>query len=156
MTDLRPLKGARIWLSGSISPEIDGRAADSFNAFVAGVSALIFSAGGSIIHGSHPSIVPTLLKSAENYQAARGSRDCLVLAASKFYHERYAAQLAHWQSKSIVHEEPTVEDDEEKSMVRLRHWIADRCDAMIGVGGKWWKENPGAAGIPQEFELARD
>src|SRR5262245_66643917 len=77
MTDLRPLKGARIWLSGSISPEIENEAVDSFSAFVARISELIFSAGGSIIHGSHPSIVPTLLNSAAKHQAAKGSRDCL-------------------------------------------------------------------------------
>jgi uncharacterized protein len=83
MMDLHPLKGARIWISGSISPEIGGDATDNFNALITRLSELIFRTGGSIIHGSHPSIGPTLLKSAKSHQAARGSRDCLVLVASK-------------------------------------------------------------------------
>jgi patatin-like phospholipase/acyl hydrolase len=153
---LRPLKGARIWLSGSISEEVDGATAKSFTAFVTRLSELIFKAGGSIIHGSHPTIVTPLLDAAAKYQDADGSRDCLVLVASKFYFDKYSAQLDEWRKKSIVHEVPAVDGDRGANLKRLRQWIAERCDAVISIGGKWWKENPGAAGVPQEFELARE
>lgn len=156
MTDLSPLKGARIWLSGAISPEFDGAAVASFKAFVTELSALIFKAGGSVVHGSHPSIRDTLLAAAERHQAANGARDCLVMAASKFHYAKYAAELPDWQTKCVVHQEPAVDNDRDKSLARLRAWMADHADAMVGIGGKWWKENPAAAGIPQEFELARE
>src|SRR5262249_2704729 len=85
----------------------------------------------------------------------KGKRDCLVLAASKFHYEKYKTQLDRWLQNSVVHEEPLVDGDEEKSLSRLRHWIADHCDVVIAVGGRRWKLNPAAAGIPQEFDLAR-
>lgn len=156
MIDIRPLNGARIWLSGAISPEFDGAAVASFNAFVARVSELIFKAGGSIIHGSHPSIVESLLNSAESHLAHKGSRDSLTLVASKFFHDKYAAKLPDWRSKSIVHELPAADEDEAASLDRMRRWIVDRSDAIVSIGGRWWKENPGAAGVPQEFELGRE
>ncbi len=160
MTDLSPLKGARIWLSGSQPEGIDAAAAARFDAFVARLSELVFRAGGTIVHGSHPTVVETLLGAAERYQdSAKGSRDCLMLAASKFYYDQYQARLEDWQSKSIVHEEPAVskngQPSEAESMPLLRHWMADHSDAVIAIGGKGWRVNPGAAGIPQEFELAR-
>jgi patatin-like phospholipase/acyl hydrolase len=34
--------------------------------------------------------------------------------------------------------------------------MADRCDVMVAIGGKWWRENRGIAGVPHEFELARE
>jgi hypothetical protein len=160
MTDLSPLKGARVWLSGSRPEGIDDAAAARFDAFVARLSELVFRAGGTIVHGSHPTIVDALLGAAKRYQdGAKGSRDCLVLAASKFHYDKYKAQLEVWRSKSIVHEEPAVTKNDQpieaESMKLLRYWMADHSDAVIAIGGKWWKVNPGAAGIPQEFQLAR-
>src|SRR5262249_21407509 len=154
-----PLKGARIGLSGAMPDGVDAAEAERFTAFLERISALIFKAGGSIIHGSHPTVVDALLRSATTYQdpqGARGKRDCLRLAASKFHYEKYKTQLDRWRQNSLVHEEPIVDGDEDKSMARLRHWMADHCDAVIAVGGRRWKLNPAAAGIPQEFDLARE
>lgn len=89
------------------------------------------------------------------HQKNEGRRDALLLAASKFHHEKYKDELTRWGTLAIVHEEPDVPDNREQSLARLRVWVVDRCDAMIGIGGKWWKENRGIAGVPQEFELAR-
>jgi patatin-like phospholipase/acyl hydrolase len=156
MADLTPLKGTRIWLSGSQPEGLDEVASARFSAFIARLGELIFRDGGTIIHGSHPTVAATLLSAAEQFQkGARGSRDCLVLAASKFFRHRYAPQLEDWKRNSIVHEVPTGIDEAE-SLERLRLWIVDRCDAIISVGGRWWKVNPAAAGIPQEFALARE
>lgn len=155
MNDLAPLKGARIWLSGSIPQGTDAEET-RFRAFVARLAALIFRAGGTIVHGSHPAVRRTLLEAAKAHQEdAKGSRDCLTLAASRFFHGEYDAQLEAWRKHCIVHEEPAVDGDEARSLARLRRWMADRCDAVIVIGGKWWTENPAAAGIPEELELAR-
>ena len=155
MADPRPLKGARIWLSGSISEKADGAAVATFETFVKQFSARVFAQGGTIVHGCHPSIMPALLDAAETHRNDNnGSRDALRLAASKFHREKYVADLPRWERLGTVHEEPHVPGDREKSLARLRVWMADSCDAMVAIGGKWWKENRGIAGVPQEFELA--
>src|SRR6516164_1526777 len=104
--ELSPLKGARIWLSGSIPEE--SAAAERFKAFVAQLSALVFKAGGAIIHGSHPLIVPTLLAAAARHQqiTPNASRNSLTLAASKFYRGAYESELPKWERNSIVQQVP--------------------------------------------------
>jgi predicted acylesterase/phospholipase RssA len=161
VSSIVPLKGARIWLSGSIPDAVDGVDSGSVAAFVAEIGEKIFRAGGSIIHGSHPTIWPILLDQAEKFQKAEGSKDCLTLVVSRHFSsepEKNNVPLDGWRAHSIVHEVPAEEgkDARAESLKRLRHWIAERCDAVIVVGGKWWKENPGGAGIPVELEQARE
>src|ERR1700685_2947894 len=40
------------------------------------------------------------------------------------------------------------------SLKILRQWMAERCDAFVAVGGQWWQEIAGRAGIPIEAGLA--
>jgi uncharacterized protein len=160
-TSLAPLKGARIWLSGSIPDTPGVPDANSMRLFIEQLSGKIFRDGGSIIHGSHPTIWPMLLTQAEEYKAAGGSRECLTMAVSRQYLSepvKNGIDMKRWQSCSIVHEVAveTGEDKKAQNLQRLRNWIADRCDAVVIVGGRGWEKNPGAAGIPVEFELARE
>src|SRR5262249_57681664 len=161
MTDPSPLWGARIWIAGARPDGLDAAAAARFDAFVACPSALIFERGGSIVHGSHPTVRCTLLQAATKFQERDdGPRDCLPLAASTFFYEEYKAHLPRWQKNSIVHEEPAdqkgdLQQRKAASLDLLRRWMADRSDAVIAIGGRKWKENPRAAGVPEEFEFAR-
>jgi uncharacterized protein len=156
------LQGARIWLSGSIpDAAAGGPDPDGIRSFVAQLSETIFRDGGSIIHGSHPSIWPVLLEQAEAFQKAGGARDCLTLAVSRQYSsepEKNGIDLNAWRARSIVQEVPAEPGDRKTSenLERLRHWIAERSDAVVVIGGKGWDKNPGGAGIPFEFELARE
>jgi hypothetical protein len=47
MVDLRPLKGARIWLAGSLSGEADSAALANFQAFVREFGARVFAQDGT-------------------------------------------------------------------------------------------------------------
>lgn len=40
------------------------------------------------------------------------------------------------------------------SLAILRQWMAERCDAFVAVGGQWWQQIAGRAGIPIETGLA--
>jgi uncharacterized protein len=155
-----PLEGARVWLSGSFPDAADVTVPVSVATFVAQISEKIFLAGGSIVHGSHPTIWPILLDQAAKFQKLGGSKSCLTLAVSQYFSNDPTSGIAidEWRSRSIVHEIPaeTGENGKSKSLKRLRYWIAERCDAVVVVGGKWWMENPGGAGIPFELELARE
>lgn len=68
------LAGVRIHLSGSNKEHNE----DIAN-FVSKLAAKIFSEGGSIVHGSHPSFIAPLKKAAENFIDAGGDKGALTL-----------------------------------------------------------------------------
>ncbi len=144
-SSLRPLNGARIWLSASIPDEALDAEKDSILKFIEDMSLKVFLAGGSIIHGCHPTIWPTLLKAASKFKGTRDARDRLELAVSRYFSkepERYNIQLDEWRSHSTVHEVPaaTGADEKSKSLELLRRWIVDRwtrsCCWEVNGGGK--------------------
>jgi hypothetical protein len=152
------LMGARIWLSGSVPDETSDADREAILEFVAGISRGVFRAGGSIIHGTHPTIWPTLLNTAAEFQAAGGSLDCLRLVVSRYYSGvAEESQMEHWRQHARVIEIPATDGDDklERSLKLMRLWTAERCDALIVFGGKRWKQNPAGAGVIHEFELAR-
>jgi hypothetical protein len=62
------LAGARIWLSGSFPAEALPAQQKAIARFVSEFAFRVFSLGGHILHGSHPSFVPILLRSARDCQ----------------------------------------------------------------------------------------
>lgn len=65
-------------------------------------------------------------------------------------------QVQDWRQTCVVYETPeasgtSARDD---SLEILRQWMSDRCDAFVAVGGKWWEEVAGRAGVPLEAGLA--
>ncbi len=155
----KTLNGVRVWLSGSLPEEgkigPDERAA--ILSFVGRFSESIFRCGGHIIHGSHPSLTPTLLARASAFQSNGGTKDCLTLCVSQFYSKGLdAAPLGEWRKHCNVIETQVASgtDARNESLAFLRSWMAARCDAVVVVGGKWWQQVEGRAGIPKEIDLA--
>jgi len=152
-----PFLGVRIWLSGAVPPEASQSQRDAIIAYVRQFAAAIFRGGGHILHGSHPSFTPTLIDEASKYIAAGGRKDCLTLAVSKFWSknsEQIPVQL--WREHCMVYETPeaTGETARDDSLKILREWMSVRCDAFVAVGGMWWQEIAGRAGVPLEAGLA--
>jgi uncharacterized protein len=154
-----PLSGARIWLSGSV-PEFDGTTDTQRAAildFVRRFARRVFEKGGHIVHGSHPSFIPVLLDEAQRYQQKGGHKDRLVLAVSRFWSKNQTkASLDEWSKLALVYETPEARGNQarDESLELLRKWIVSRCDAIVVVGGKWWREVGGRAGVPLELGLA--
>jgi hypothetical protein len=151
------LAGARIWLSGSL-PEVEASTEmerATILEFVHRFSSMVFRQGGHILHGSHPSFTPALLQEAEAHQRAGGKKDCLTLAVSRLWSkDSTKAPVDEWQKTSLVYETPEVKENRDESLNILRKWMAARCDAVVAVGGKWWQEIAGQAGVPLEVSLA--
>lgn len=153
------LHGVRIWLSGSI-PTDDGAAdaeCEAIREFVTAFSAAVFRLGGHIIHGSHPSPTPILLANAIEHQKAGGKKDCLTLAVSRHWSKDPAkVPLDEWRKTCVTYETPelTGADARDDSLRMLRQWMAGRCDAFVAVGGLWWQQVSGRAGLPIEASLA--
>jgi len=150
-----------VWLSGSL-PEVgiptDKERADILE-FVSRFSAKVFQLGGHIIHGSHPSFTPTLLANASAYQMSGGKKDSLILAVSRFWSKQpQNVPIYDWRQKCLVYETPEAsgQNAHDDSLKILRSWMAARCDAIVVIGGKWWQEMAGRAGVPVEVELAME
>lgn len=155
-----PLAGARIWLSGSIPKEenvTDDQRAGIEN-FVRRFALEVFRRGGHIIHGSHPTFSKPLREAVQAYREVN-SRNCLILVFSEHFSEvNYNEFVNEWQNLATVYKTPAVSgaDAREKSLQLLREWMVARCDAIVAVGGKWWKPDNERAGVPVELQLAID
>lgn len=159
------LQGVRIWLSGAVPPDISVSQHDSILAFVGQFAAKVFRNGGYILHGSHPSFTPTLLNEARKFVEAGGRKDCLTLAVSRYWSknpdeviQQNWVPLQYWREQCVVYETPeaTGSNARDESLTILRQWMSARCDAFVAVGGKWWQEVAGRAGVPIEAGLAID
>jgi uncharacterized protein len=151
--------GARIWLSGSLpeSEDCPQKQRDAILEFVNIFAAKVFRLGGHIIHGSHPSFTPSLLHQAEEYQKIGGKKDCLTLYVSRYFSKnRDEVPVDTWRNTCTVYETPADfgEIARDESLNILRNWMASCSDAIVVVGGKWWKTIGGQSGIPIELDFA--
>ena len=154
-----PLHGVRIWLSGSVPPEAEEAQRASMVDFVRQFAAAVFRGGGHILHGSHPSFTSVLLEEAEKYVAGGGRKDCLTLAVSRHWSKNAdQVPVRAWRERCMVYETPEAEgeDARDDSLAILREWMSVRCDSLVAVGGMWWQEVAGRAGVPLEAGLAID
>jgi patatin-like phospholipase/acyl hydrolase len=151
------LHGARIWLSGALPPDASDVQSTSILTFVSQFAATVFRNGGHIVHGSHPSFTPVLLEQARKHIESGGRKDCLTLVVSRYWSKNPGAvPLVEWRNQCAVYETPEVNGDSARdgSLSLLRQWISERCDAFVAVGGRWWLEVNGRAGVPIEAGLA--
>lgn len=154
---LSTLHGVRIWLSGAVPPEFNEQQRAALLEFVRNLAETVFRAGGHILHGSHPSFIPTLLAEAKEHLGNGGRKDCLTLAVSKLWSkDTNTVPVQVWREVCMVYETPEKTSDNpiEDSLQILREWMSARCDAFVAVGGLWWKEIAGRSGVPLEAGLA--
>jgi len=153
------LAGTRIWLSGSVPEEKDIQEAErtAIIEFIQKFAYRVFASGGHIVHGSHPSFTPFLLEEARRYQEQGGHKDCLILAVSRYWSKDPGnVPLDEWRKIAIVNETPEASGERarDRSLEILRRWMLSSSDAIVAVGGKWWKSVGGKAGVPLELELS--
>ena len=146
------LSGIRVLLSGSIPDDSPNKAA--IEAFVQTLASHVFREGGTLVHGSHPSLIPPLRNAAVSYIQADGARDSLVLVRALKYSTTadQLKEIAAHREFATVEVIPSLPGEVTKSLVPMRAWLADRSDVVIAVGGKWYEVNKGRAGVPFELE----
>lgn len=154
-----PLAGARIWLSGAIPDPgsyATSTSAIDLTAFVRDFARHVFERGGYIVHGSHPSLTPTLLDVARHHRLNGGRRDCLILGVSRRWSKGdNALSVNACRDDALVYETPEARDGgDTASLTILREWMAARCDAVVVVGGKVKVSTSTSEGIPEELQLA--
>lgn len=150
----------RIWLSGAVPPDADPAYQSAIRIFVRHFAEQVFRGGAHILHGSHPSLTSILVEEAAKHIANGGRKDCLTLVVSKHWSkDTKQVPLQEWRQTCMVYETPEATGDNsprDDSLRLLRQWMAGRCDAFVAVGGLWWQQIAGRAGVPIEAGLAID
>lgn len=166
------LRGLRVGLSGAI-PETDewaGRALDweILNA-VSTLADRVFSSGGYLVHGSHPSFTPRILAQAMPYAEERGEPVVTFVLSDLFAQTPLARQLQDRRYRKVLrlilvpavvppgHEGHGAEDPEVRnaSLAAMRKCLIDEMDALVVIGGKLWRTSAHKPGTVEELELAR-
>jgi hypothetical protein len=165
--DSGSLEELRVWLSGSIPDEAGPAEAQRIREFLSAFARGVFRRGGRLIHASHPTIRGVLIEEARNYKDATGEKAGLVLAASRMFLEGpdgYGRELAGWNdlcAEKVIETREALADpatgavSREGSLGILRGVLVEQCNAIVAVGGKWWKFAATQAGVPKEIEHAR-
>jgi patatin-like phospholipase/acyl hydrolase len=151
-----PLLGIRVHLAGSIPADATPEQSDGIRSFVRTLTSALFREGGTLIHGSHPSLIQSLKAAALPFIQAGGSRDALTLVRSQKFAETEAQfeEIAQEREYSAVQIIPYAYHSKSEPLVSMREWMAERCDVVLAVGGKWYETNKTRAGIPAELEEA--
>ena len=166
------LTGVRVGLSGAIPDpkEWAGRALDweILNA-VSTLADTVFSGGGVLVHGSHPSFTPRILAQATPYAEERGEPVVTFVLSGLFADSAIARQLQDPRHKDVLrlivvdpvippgHEGRGAEDPvvRNASLAAMRKRLVQEMDAMVIIGGKRWAESANKPGTAEELELAR-
>lgn len=163
-----PLAGVRIWLSGAVPDDAAADERERIREFVKIFAREAFSRAATIVHGSHPTIRDVLLDEARAYHDQTGTKAPLRLVVSDFFAktpQRFGIDIPAW--KEICAEPVTVTPAvpldasgesraRDRSLSVMRRALADQSHVIVAVGGLWWREAPGRAGVPEEVEIARD
>lgn len=159
MTTRLPLLGIRVHLSGAIHDNASIEQAKAIQLFVQILSQAVFREGGTVIHGSHPTLQKPLENSAKQFVQAGGRKDALTFVRAQKYAVTtdQLAEIEEQREYAAVQIIPSIYGRPDESLVPMRQWMAERCDVVVAVGGKWYDINKSRAGVPAELEetLAR-
>ena len=150
-----PLAGVRVHLSGTATDERQ----EEICLFVKTLASRIFSEGGAVIHGSHPSLSQPLEDAARNFLQAGGEIGALTLVRAQKFSETDAqiTEIETQRQFAAVQIVPAETDGVGNSdLTPMRDWMAERSDAVVCVGGKWWDINKANAGVPTELDTMLD
>lgn len=149
---VQALSGVRVHLSGAV---LDERKEETC-LFVKALVSQILREGGSVIHGSHPSMAEPLEKAARDFLQAGGEIGSLTLVRAQQFSktEEQVAEIEIQREYAAVQIVPAEVDGESNSdLIPMRNWMADRADVVVCVGGKWWDINKAKAGVPMELDV---
>jgi uncharacterized protein len=151
-----PMLGIRIHLSGSVPDDASTEEAEAIGRFVEQLAQGILREGARLIHGSHPSFLKALESAARGFINSGGSRDALTLVRAQKYAvtETQLSEIEAQREYAAVEVIPGVYGNITESLVPMREWMAERCDVVVAVGGRWYEVNKQRAGVPAEMAEA--
>lgn len=163
--DLR-LGGLEVGLSGAI-PEREKwteRAMDrGILEFVAIFTALIFKYGGRVVHGSHPSFTPIILRQARLH-STRTDRPPVTLVMSELWFGDYSADEIQSMTdvaelivtKKMGYGTDAHAQTRNDSLSVMRKVLVAAQNMMVSVGGKMHERDGANPGVAEEMALAEN
>lgn len=129
--------------------------------FVALFSGIVLKYGGRIVHGTHPSFTPVILRQARLHGGSR-ARKPVTLIASALWATEFGTEFR--ESLSDVAELIVVEkiggggpenvETRNRSLTEMRRVLIDRQNTMVAVGGKMHAKDGMVPGVKEEMDLA--
>ena len=159
------LDGLDIGLSGAVpgreswsEPAMDRAILE----FVALFSGMIFKYGGRIVHGSHPTFMPVILRQARLHAGKGCSRKPVTLIMSGLWAKDYpkefidgVADVAEFVvTKQIGDGGPENVETRNRSLTEMRQFLIGGQNVMVAVGGKMHERDGIAPGVREEMDMA--
>lgn len=129
--------------------------------FVALLCGIVFKYGGRIIHGSHPTFTPIILRQARLHGGAR-KRKPMTLVVSRLWSKSFSAEYResiadvaeHIETDQVGEGGPDNADTRNKSLSLMRRTLLELQNAMVAVGGKMHTRDGIMPGVREELDLA--
>lgn len=129
--------------------------------FVALFSGLVFKYGGRIVHGSHPTFIPVILRQARLH-AGKRSKKPVTLIMSELWAKDVPNDFVDGISdvaefivtKRVGEGGPENVETRNRSLTELRHTLIASQNVMVAVGGKLHETDGMTPGVREEMELA--
>ena len=130
--------------------------------FVALFSGIVFKYGGRIVHGSHPTFTPVILRQARLHAGKERSRKPVTLIMSelwakdlpKEFNDGVVDVAEFVVTKQIGEGGPENVETRNRSLTEMRHFLIESQNAMVAVGGKMHEKDGVIPGVREEMELA--
>lgn len=159
------LEGFEVGISGAVPKREDWSESLQDRAileFVSVLSGLIIKYGGRIIHGSHPSFTPVILRQAQIHQSNRSRKAVSIFISDLWAKNIDPDELERMKSIAEVticsqpipgpETDPTVRN---AALSLMRKFLVNSMNAMVAVGGKVHEGNGLIAGVREELELGQ-
>ena len=130
--------------------------------FVALFSGIVFKYGGRIVHGSHPTFTPVILRQARLHAGKERSRKPVTLIMSELWAKDLPKEFIDGVvdvaefvvTKRIGEGGPENVETRNRSLTEMRHFLIESQNAMVAVGGKMHDKDGVIPGVREEMELA--
>jgi hypothetical protein len=160
------LERFRIGLSGAVPDRSEWTEPAEDQAileFVALLSGLVFKYGGELVHGSHPTFTPVILRQAELHAISREGRFPITL----FMSQLWAKDLTSLEKERLERETnfivipkvgeggPENPDTRNRSLTLMRRQLVQDMNVMVAVGGIRHTQDNLIPGVVEELSLAQ-
>jgi hypothetical protein len=130
--------------------------------FVALFSGIVFKYGGRIVHGSHPTFMPVILRQARLHAARDRARKPVTLVMSDLWakdlpgeEQEALKDVAEFiVTKQVGRGGPENVETRNNSLTEMRKVLIAHQTVMVAVGGKLHDKDGAIPGVREEMELA--
>ncbi len=129
--------------------------------FVALFSGIVFKYGGRIVHGSHPTFTPIILRQARLHAGERTQKPVTLIMSELWakhlppdYREGVADVADFIVTRQVGDGGPDNVETWNRSLTEMRHLLIESQNVMVAVGGKLHDRDGRNPGVGEEMDLA--